>query len=131
MKLLIAIDPGTDKCGLAIFADDKLEAKMVLERREAIQKVGKWCAEGCQVVIGDGTGSQQFLEELMEVVPNIDKYVAVVDEYYTTQLARERYWQENPPRGWRRFLPVSMQTPPAPYDDYVAVILGERYLAGR
>ena len=36
----------------------------------------------------------------------------------------------NPPRGWRRLLPVSMQMPPEPYDDYVAVILAQRFLRG-
>ena len=33
------------------------------------------------------------------------------------------------PRGLRRLLPTSMQVPPVPVDDFVAVILGTRYLA--
>ncbi|HKM17981.1 MAG TPA: pre-16S rRNA-processing nuclease YqgF, partial [Limnochordia bacterium] len=37
----------------------------------------------------------------------------------------------HPPRGWRRLLPVSLQTPPVPIDDYVAVILAQRYLDGK
>ena len=32
-------------------------------------------------------------------------------------------------RGLRRLLPTSMQVPPVPVDDFVAVILGTRFLA--
>ena len=37
------------------------------------------------------------------------------------------YWREHPPRGLMRLIPVTMQVPPVPVDDYVAVILAERY----
>jgi hypothetical protein len=50
----------------------------------------------------------------------------VVDEYRTTEEAKKLYWQVNPPKGWRRFLPVTMQVPPEPVDDLVAVILARR-----
>ena len=46
-----------------------------------------------------------------------------------TELAKKAYWKAKPPRGWRRLLPVSMQVPPVPVDDFVAVILAQRYLA--
>ena len=57
--------------------------------------------------------------------------ITLVDEHLTTLEARARYFVEHPPTGLKRLLPVSMQVPPEPYDDYVAVILGERFLASQ
>lgn len=82
---------------------------------------------GARVVVGDGTGSKAFLDDLRRAgVAARD--VALVDERLSSEEARRRYFAENPPRGWRRLLPWTLQTPPVPIDDYVAVILGERYL---
>ncbi len=55
----------------------------------------------------------------------------MIDEHRSSEQGRRRYFRENPPRGWRRLLPVGLQTPPRAYDDYVAVVLAERYLASR
>ena len=46
----------------------------------------------------------------------------------TTLQARERYWEHNKRRGWRRFFPSTMFLPPEPFDDFVALILAERVL---
>jgi hypothetical protein len=54
--------------------------------------------------------------------------VLVRDEYRTTELAKGEYWKANPPKGWRRLIPVTMQVPPVPVDDFVAVILARRFL---
>ena len=53
----------------------------------------------------------------------------MVDEYNTTQLAKGEYWKANPPRGLKKLIPITMQVPPVPVDDYVAVILARRYIA--
>ena len=66
-----------------------------------------------------------------DIITDNAKTLEVVDEYYTTQLARKEYWQARPPKGWRRLLPVSMQVPPEPVDDFVAVLLAQRYLNSR
>ncbi len=79
-------------------------------------------------MIGDGTGSGQVAKEIRAALPQLP--LATVDERFTSEEARRLYWVENPPRGWRRLLPVSMQMPPEPYDDYVAVILAQRFLRG-
>ena len=34
-------------------------------------------------------------------------------------------------RGGRRLLPLGLRTPPGPVDDFAAVILGRRYIAGQ
>ena len=49
--------------------------------------------------------------------------LAVVDEYRTTDAAREEYWRIHPPAGWRRLVPRGMLVPPEPVDDLAALIL--------
>jgi hypothetical protein len=53
-----------------------------------------------------------------------------VPERDTTRRARERYFADHPPRGWRRLIPLSLQTPSVPIDDYAAWIIAEQFLAG-
>jgi hypothetical protein len=64
---------------------------------------------------------------VIAIDPGSDKCGIAVDESYTSEAARRRYVAENPPRGLERLLPSSLRTPSVPYDDYVAVILGERF----
>lgn len=130
-EVVLAIDPGTDKCGFAAASQRGVirhwiapPEKLIENLQEAIEAYGVRT-----VILGDGTGSKEFQKEIRAAFP--DLRIAVVDEYRTTDSARERYWRENPPKGWRRLLPVGMQVPPEPYDDLVAVILAERYFANR
>jgi RNase H-fold protein (predicted Holliday junction resolvase) len=78
-----------------------------------------------EVVIGNRTASRDVARTLEGVlgVP-----LRAVDEQGTTLRARARYFAEHPPRGWRRLVPKSLQTPPEPYDDYAAVLLAEAAL---
>jgi hypothetical protein len=78
------------------------------------------------VVVGDGTRSGLTQAIIREALPG--KALLVMDEQDTSIRARDRYWVEVPRRGWRRFLPSSLQVPPVPIDDFVAVILAERSL---
>lgn len=78
------------------------------------------------ILVGNGTTSREVVEAARRLgaAP-----VRVVDERLTTLQARKVYFRSNPRRGLRRLLPLSLQTPDRPYDDYVALILAERYLA--
>ena len=78
------------------------------------------------VIVGNGTTGNQVMAAVRQST-GLD--AEIVDEKFTSLLARKRYFQENPPRGLRRLIPVSLQSPPGPIDDYVAVILAERYLS--
>jgi hypothetical protein len=51
-----------------------------------------------------------------------------VNERDSTLEARDLYWKEVPPRGWRRLVPLSLQVPPEPIDDFAAVVLARRHL---
>lgn len=76
------------------------------------------------VVIGDATGSQQVLRE----VSGLGRPVELVPERGTSLEARRRYFRDHPPRGLARLVPEGLRVPPRPVDDYVAVILAERFL---
>lgn len=99
----------------------------VVLRSEVVEAIREKLGPKEVLVIGKGTGSRPLIQEIAEAMPSAS--VLLVDERETTLQARERYWEHNPRRGWRRLLPSSLQTPPEPVDDFVALILAERVLA--
>ena len=78
------------------------------------------------IIVGSGTTSKTLVSEIRSELPSTA--ILVVDEKDTSFQARERYWEHNPRRGWRRFVPSTLQTPPGPIDDYAALIIAERVL---
>jgi hypothetical protein len=124
---VLAIDPGREKCGLAVLdtAAGLLE-RAVVTRPECPTVLRDWCDrhQPDLLLLGSGTGSRTLLTLLDDLPVPIRR----VPEWESTRRARERYFADHPPRGWRRLLPVSLQTPPAPVDDYAAWILAERFL---
>lgn len=131
---VMAIDPGRAKCGVAVVARPAGSAGPQVLHQEVVGAgdIGRVAEELASrfrpdvVLVGGGTASRAVVElaESLRSAP-----VRVVDERLTTLQARLRYFRHNPPRGLRRLIPLSLQTPERPYDDYVAVILAERYLA--
>lgn len=128
---VISIDPGREKCGVAVVSKEVgVLWKQVLDAAQLIDVVKKLAAEfhsNC-IVLGNGTSSEQVSNKLEMAFLEESMTLKLVDEYRTTDAAKIRYWKENPPRGLKRLIPTSMQVPPVPVDDYVAVILAERYL---
>jgi len=120
--MILAIDPGKEKCGLAL-ADGagKIVEKLVVGRAAIAQAVAARPAE--IVLIGDAAYGQAVKAELPA-----GTLVLFIPEQNSTREARVRYWQVNPPRGFWRLVPTSFRFPPVPVDDYAAVILIERYL---
>jgi RNase H-fold protein (predicted Holliday junction resolvase) len=127
--LVLAIDPGKDKCGVAVVTTggeiverhiyasrDLADALMPLTKKYNIT----------EIVLGNATTSQRMRQQLLSWLPLVR--VAMVDESGSTLQARTLYWQANPPRGWRRLAPLSMQVPPEPVDDFAAVVLAQRFL---
>ncbi|MDQ2679859.1 MAG: hypothetical protein M3Y21_02385 [Candidatus Eremiobacteraeota bacterium] len=55
--------------------------------------------------------------------------LVLIDEYETSLRARAAYFADHPPRGWRRLIPIGLQLPPCPIDDYAALLIARRYLA--
>ena len=131
-KVVIAIDPGREKCGIAVTEKmDGVLYQKVIETVELTAVVKKLSEEYPvhAIVMGNGTSSDQAKKKLEAVAFEAKIDLHLVDEYRTTDAAKIRYWQANPPRGLKRLIPTTMQVPPVPVDDYVAVILAERYFA--
>ena len=124
-----ALDPGRDKCGFAVLdATGKVLRQRVIRTDQLEEEVRAARREYGFVILieGNGTTSSAARRRLQQALPELQ--IEVVDEYRTTEMAREMYWRAHPPRGWRRLLPVSLQVPPEPVDDFVAVLLARRYL---
>ncbi len=135
-KTVLAIDPGTSKCGLALVhrkSGGQLEliwhqvapTDCVVDSLRAAEDISPFQL----IIVGGGTSSNLVVREIREKLPSMG--ILVVDETNTTLQARERYWEHHPRRGWRRFLPATLQVPPDPVDDFVALILAERVLVDR
>ena len=128
MSTVLAIDPGRDKCGIAVLSPqgDVLLHEIVptgaLETR-----VSELAAEYApRIIMGDGTTSAAAKARIEAQAGA----VILVDEYRTREEGRRLYWAENPPRGWRRLVPRGLLTPTVPVDDFAAVALARRFLAG-
>ena len=133
-KTVLSVDPGTSKCGMALVQRDE-EGKIkllwhdVVPADAVIVKLHEAyiVEEFHLVILGDSTGSKKIKTDLRRHLPSMG--LLVIDETETTMQARERYWEHNPRRGWRKLLPATLQVPPEPYDDYAALVLAERVLS--
>jgi len=126
LPCIVAVDPGREKCGLAVMAQDgALRCRKVVPTATLLEEIGKVCQDYPieRIVLGNGTTSPALRRELEAAGWPVEW----VDEYGTTLRARRRYFQEHPPRGLSRLIPLSFRIPPVPYDDYVAVLLAESY----
>lgn len=114
------------KCGLAVVTNEIMVLKkLIIERRELIEAVPRLCAEYSVsvIVIGDRTHSKAIHSSLTEL---LELPILKVNEDRSSFEGRYRYLKENS-RGISRMLPLGLRAPREPYDDYVAVILAERF----
>lgn len=132
-KTVLAIDPGSSKCGIALVrreADESLTLvwNVITTREEVMQTIHQAHEKEAfsMIIVGSGTSSKPLVHEIRAEFPSMA--ILVVDEKDTSFQARERYWEHNPRRGWRRLLPSTLQTPPGPIDDYAALVIAERVL---
>jgi RNase H-fold protein (predicted Holliday junction resolvase) len=121
------VDPGRDKCGLAV-VDPKhgVLVRGIVPTGSLEAVVRQWIREHrpCRLVMGAGTSHR----EARRCLDGLGIPVEVVCESHTTERARVRYFKEHPPRSWRRLIPMGLQVPPIPVDDYAAVLIAEDYL---
>lgn len=133
-KTVLAIDPGSSKCGLALVRRETSGSLSLVWNRVCPTEAVSEAISGLRddhpislVIVGSGTASRPLVDTIRKDHPGMG--ILIVDEKDTTLQARERYWEYNPRKGWRRLLPASVQLPPVPYDDFAALILAERVLA--
>jgi len=129
--MILAIDPGKDKCGLAVLdVSGNVIEKEILLREHAPNALPYYVAKyGVSTLV---VGRSAFGKELERELSKLDlkTNLIFVSEKHSTLEARKRYWKENGPKGLWKLIPTSLRVPPAPVDDYAAVIIGERFLAG-
>jgi RNase H-fold protein (predicted Holliday junction resolvase) len=125
---VIGVDPGRSKAGYAL-----LEAGGVvvtagivpIERLPAhIAALTERRYVGA-IALGRGTNARPVRTALQGLgIP-----IHLVDEYETSRRARALYFADHPPRGWRRLVPIGLQMPGRPIDDYAAILIARRFLA--
>lgn len=125
---ILAIDPGREKTGIAILKNSDVLEHKIINSEELVQIIksllGKYIIK--TIVMGNGTSSKKKYDLLKREF--IDRDIVLINEYRTTDEARKLYFQENPPKGWKKLIPLGMQVPPVPVDDYAAIVIGRKYL---
>lgn len=125
---ILAIDPGREKTGIAILKNSDVLEHKIINSEELVQIIKSLLEKYIikTIVMGNGTSSKKKYDLLKREF--IDKDIALINEYRTTDEARKLYFQENPPKGWKKLIPLGMQVPPVPVDDYAAIVIGRKYL---
>ncbi len=130
-KWVFAIDPGSDKVGYAVLNLDFTHGDMGIAYLADMHRIfARYCRDTSNpplfVVMGNGTKNAVLCKLFNSLELNID--IKLGDEKNTTFMARSRYFQDNPPKGFWKLIPIGMQFPPRAIDDYAALLIGESYL---
>jgi len=128
-RLIIGIDPGRTKCGFAVLtsAGERLVLEVV-QTGEIASRLRTVAGGGdvAAICVGHATTSDAVVEMCRTQWPQIP--LVVVDESNTTLEARQRYYDDHPPRGLMRLVPRGLLVPGVPLDGYAALLIAERYL---
>lgn len=127
---VLGLDPGTRKCGFAVIGG--VDAPPLAMGIIAIDRLDERLREivGATPVAFAAIGRGTNAAVVAAAVRALGLAFELIDERETTLLARARFFRDHPPRGWRRLIPIGMQMPGRPIDDYAALLIAERYLAG-
>ena len=125
---ILAIDPGREKTGIAILKNSDVLEHKIINSEELVQIIKSLLEKYIikTIVMGNGTSSKKKYDLLKQEF--IDRDIVLINEYRTTDEARKLYFQENPLKGWKKLIPLGMQVPPVPVDDYAAIVIGRKYL---
>ena len=125
---VIGVDPGRSKAGFALVEST---GAVVSAGIEPIDRIGARVAEllgrrrVSAIALGGGTNARPVKAAL----ERLGLPIHLVDEHETTRWARSLYFADHPPRGWRRLVPLGLQLPARPIDDYAAILIARRFLA--
>jgi RNase H-fold protein (predicted Holliday junction resolvase) len=125
---VIGVDPGRTKTGYALLDVSGAVVAAGIEPIDRLQARIRALLIGRHVdaiALGRGTNARPVRSTLEVLgVP-----IHLVDEYETSRAARSLYFADHPPHGWRRLLPIGLQLPARPIDDYAAILIARRFLA--
>lgn len=127
--MLMGIDPGRNKCGIAIM---NKEAKVIFKTivatsnlsREIEKLLSSYSIDKC--ILGNGTYADKVFNILQLLID--EKKIIFIEEENSTYVAEQRYLEENPPLGLNFLNKIIKFKPKRPLDDYVAVVLIEKFL---
>lgn len=131
--MIFSIDPGSEKTGIAVLRDaGDLITKKIIPTESLTECLAETytALPFSRIVMGNGT-NHRHLRPVVEqwIAGRMEPIVfSLVDEKFTTVEGRRLYFKYTPRHGWRRFVPLSLQYPPEPVDDFVAWIIGLRYI---
>ncbi len=134
--MIAAIDPGSEKTGTAILNEDgTLVEKKIVPTAMLIPYLQQAYEAYSfrHVVMGNGTNHKHLQPRVEAWIQKEAKQVtfSLIDEKYTTVEGRKLYFKYTPRKGWRRLVPLALQYPPEPVDDFVAWIIGLRYVKAK
>jgi RNase H-fold protein (predicted Holliday junction resolvase) len=125
--VVVAVDPGREKTGLAVVRrDGSCAHREIVPTADAPARVRSLVEEHhpVAVVVGDRTASAEVARSLAEAT---GIGAESVDEHRSTEEARELWRRTEPARGLARLLPAGLRVPREPVDDYAAWVLGRRW----
>jgi RNase H-fold protein (predicted Holliday junction resolvase) len=124
---VLGVDPGSAKAGYAVV---NASGAVLAAGITPVDRLGEAVASLAStyridaIALGQGTKAGRAAA----VLAGLRIPVHPVDEYETSRRARELFFTEHPPRGWRRLVPRGMLLPPRPIDDYAAILIARRFL---
>jgi len=127
-EIIIAIDPGTKKYGYAV-----VDSNLSVLQKEVIstEKIAGTIEDSLniykinKIILGNGTNYKNIEKRLKNQFPKLE--IILIEEEFSTLKARKKYFKAHPPRGILKLIPLSLRVPPCHYDDFVAVLLAEKY----
>ena len=133
--VVLAIDPGRSKCGVAVCTprDDSDRPKILHREVVPTEKLVMHVMALLEthqpdvVLMGDGTQSATLRKAVVKALPDGIPFEEV-PEAFTSQRVRARLQKEWLPKGLVRLLPSGLRPAPKAYDDYVAALLAEDWL---
>ena len=128
MSIFLAIDPGISKCGVTIadVNEKKVYEAVVIKSHLLLKYVKKKYQKekNFQFLIGNGTSSKNYINDLKQFVPNL----IIAEEKNSTYRAKQRYFEIFPLLGLKCFLPREVFILNKNLDALAALIIMEDYL---
>ena len=131
-ETIIAIDPGTKKCGYSVVDSDlSVLQREVISTEETIKAIENSLNiyKIDKIILGNGTHYKSIEESLKSHFSQLK--IILIEEKFSTLGARKKYFETHPPRGIFKFIPLSLRVPPGHYDDFAAVLLAEKYFKNK
>ena len=127
MSIVIAIDPGSSKCGVTIadIKEKKVYEAVVIKSHLLLKYVKKkyQSEKNIQLLIGNGTSSKMYIKYLNQFEPDL----IIAEEKNSTYRAKQRYFEIFPPKGLKSFLPKEIFILNKNLDAFAALIIMEDY----